>query len=1288
MTELYQDLADTLQSCMLAQRPSLERRLRKLKHTPAKDRARHIVRLRMDIQASVARLLQRRQLAPVPTYPADLPVVRNKQAIATAIEKHQIIIVCGETGSGKSTQLPKFCLELGRGTAGMIGHTQPRRIAARSVAARIAEELGSVPGQAVGYKVRFNDRVSDDTYIKLMTDGILLAEIQHDRLLRQYDTLIIDEAHERSLNIDLLLGYLKHILPQRPDLKLIIASATIDPRHFSHHFNAARVIGVTGRGYPVEVRYRPLTADDDDARERDQQQAILEAVDELKRTGEGDILVFLSGEREIRETLEFLSRHSKDAEILPLYARLAATEQDRVFKPHNRRRIVLATNVAETSLTVPGIRYVIDAGTARIKRYSLRSKVQRLTVESISQASAKQRLGRCGRTAPGICIRLYSQADLEARPAFTDPELKRSNLAAVILQMKHLGLGLMESFPFPDPPDCRLVNDGYRLLEMLGAMDSGRNLTQLGHKLARLPLDPRLGRMLLAAKDEHCLREMLIIVSALAAQDPRDRPLDKQQAADEKHRALSDPNSDFLTFVKLWTLIESAKTGQLRRLCKDYFLSLTRVREWQDIHRQLSGMARSLGLHQEQSSNQQTADYAAVHRALLTGLLDQIGYRHEDKEFLGARGLKFLVFPGSGLHARPPKWLMAGELAETSRRYARIVAKINPQWIAQVAAHLVKREHFEPHWQAAAARVVAYERVTLFGLTLIPRRRIDYRRIAPAHAHEIFIREALVEGSYKTKATFYAHNCKLIEQIRELEDRARRRDILVDPDYLYRFYVERVPASISTGAAFEQWLQVAEHDHSLYLTQEQLMRRGAAEVDGRNFPSYLEMAGARLPLMYRFEPGHEEDGVTLTVPLAALNQLDPRRCEWLVPGLLEEKIAALIRGLPKDLRRNFLPIPEFAKACARAISPMDSALTDALATALKRMTGVDIPWDAWREDMLPLYLQLRFRIVDDQQNIVAEGRDLAKLQARLKFAAAAGFQSLSTSGFERSGITDWVFEPLPEAIEIEQHGLRLKGYPALVDEGGSVSLRLVDTPARARYASRAGIRRLYMLRLNEQVKYMRKQLPDMRDLCLLYQGIGSCESLRDELIKTVFNRVFIDDKSLPADKHTFETRLAVGRGQLIGVANTLCRQIKHILAQHHRIQQWLKSHNVNGLQAARGDIESQLSHLVYAGFIERTPARWLAQLPRYLQAVEARLERLAREPLRDERLRREIEPFWRRCVAHMSSAEDDWQQDTEFQTYRWMLEEYRVSLFAQHLRAAVKISSKRLEAQWQAAHCA
>ncbi|MGA7800572.1 MAG: ATP-dependent RNA helicase HrpA, partial [Gammaproteobacteria bacterium] len=916
-------LAQDLPECMLADRGPFEKRLRALQRRARQGRAVDSGMKELSAAVARSRAVRERRLAalPVPQYPDALPVVLRREEIRSAIAAHQVVIVCGETGSGKTTQLPKICLELGRGVAGMIGHTQPRRIAARSLAARIAEELRSAVGRAVGYKVRFNDRVGQDSFIKVMTDGILLAETQGDRDLSQYDTLIIDEAHERSLNIDFLLGYLKQLLPRRPDLKVIITSATIDPERFSRHFDDAPVIEVSGRTYPVEIRYRGVEGGTSDTGERDLGQSVVDAVDELARAGSGDVLVFLPGEREIRETAERLRKHHPPhTEILPLYARLSAAQQNRVFQNHRGRRIVLATNVAETSLTVPGIRYVVDTGLARISRYSYRTKVQRLPIEPVSQASADQRAGRCGRVAAGICIRLYGEEDYQARVRYTEPEIRRTNLASVILQMLSLGLGDIERFSFIDPPDSRYVRDGFKLLHELGAVDGRERLTDLGRQLARLPVDPRLGRMLLAARDEHCLEEALVIVSALAVQDPRERPLDQQQAADEKHRLFSDPRSDFLGYLKLWQSYHEQQRhlsqNKLRKWCREHFLSFMRLRDWHDTHRQLKELATGMGMH----LNQVAAEYDAVHRALLTGLLGNVAVKTDAREYTGARNLKLTIFPGSALARKGPKWIMAAELLETARRYAHTVAAVEPQWVERLAGGLVKRNYFEPHWEKRAAQVAAFETVSLYGLMLAARRRVNFGPIDPVLSRELFIRGALVQGDYQTKARFFAHNRALIEEIEGLEAKSRRRDLLVDEALLYRFYDERIPAGIYSGSAFERWRREAERARPglLELTREHLMQHGAQGITQAQFPDHLEIGGLRLALSYHFEPGSDNDGVTATVPLAAVNQLAPEPFEWLVPGLLGEKVTLLIKSLPKGLRRHFVPAPQFADACLQA----------------------------------------------------------------------------------------------------------------------------------------------------------------------------------------------------------------------------------------------------------------------------------------------------------------------------------------------------------------------------------
>jgi len=1264
-------LARAIGRCMGVDRPRLRRRLRDIGASPARLRA-----LEAAIEAAQARVARRRATLPRPRYPDALPVVASRAEIAQAIRDHQVVIVCGETGSGKTTQLPKICLDLGRGVYGMIGHTQPRRLAARSVASRIASELGCQLGQEVGFKVRFRDQVGEQTHIKLMTDGIALAEIQHDRLLRQYDTLIVDEAHERSLNIDFLLGYLKRILPRRPELKLIITSATIDPGAFSRHFDGAPVIEVSGRGHPVELRYRPLGDEQGDGR---LDEGIVEAVGELSREGPGDILVFLPGERDIREAAEALRRHHHGLEILPLYARLSAAEQDRVFQPHGRRRVVLATNVAETSLTVPGIRYVVDSGLARISRYSPRSKVQQLRIEPVSQASARQRAGRCGRLGPGICIRLYAQDDHEQRAPFTAPEIRRTNLAAVILQMHHLGLGAVDAFPFMDPPESRYIKDGLRVLEELGAVDGARSLTPVGRQLAQLPVDPRLGRMLIAADGARCLTEMLVVVSALESQDPRERPLDRQAAADEQHRAFADPRSDFVSILNLWGFVQGQQrersNSRFRKLCKTRFLSYLRVREWQDIHRQLQAQTREMGLKE----NDQAAEYTPLHQAILTGLLSHVGLRAEDNEYVGTRNRRFRVFPGSGLSASPPKWLMATALTETGRLYARTNARIEPRWIEQAAPHLVRREYSEPHWQPRPAQVGAFEKVTLYGLVLASRRRVNYGPIDPVASREIFIREALVAGRHRSRGRFLVHNRQLIEEIRALEARSRRRDILIDEQTLYDFYAQRIPAGIHSGKAFEQWLRKDGHDRQLFMDRKALMHHPAAAVTGDRFPDHLPVAGARLPLEYHFEPGDPRDGITVTLPLALLNQIQGHELEWLVLGMLHEKAVALIKALPKSLRRNFVPAPDFATACLEALTPGSGPLHEALSRELRRMTGVAVPAGTWAEEGLPDHLRMRIRVVDGQGKTLQTGRELEALRSTLSGLAAEAFQA--TPGPEAAGppVCAWDFGSLDEPRELDHGGLRLQAYPALVAEGPALRLRLLETPEAAREASRLGITRLYQTVLREQTRHVGKTLPRFQSLALLYRPLGNPEALRQELLDTVFDKAFLTPHGPPVDRDGFEQRLEAGRSRLIPLAEALAAQTHEILSAHRALRRRLETRlPLTWIEAAR-DIGAQLDGLIYPEFIRRTPAQWFERLPVYLEAVHLRLEKLEQDPGRDRRLRQEIAPWWQRCRARLEAG----CTDPGFEQFRWMVEELRISLFAQTLGTALPVSPQRLERQWR-----
>ncbi len=1271
------------------------------------------------IQASMARRISRLERIPLPSFASELPVNEKRHDIAAAIEAHQVVIVCGETGSGKTTQLPQICLDLKRGVSGLIGHTQPRRIAARSVATRISAELKSELGQAVGYQVRFHDRVSENNYIKVMTDGILLAETQGDRFLDAYDTIIIDEAHERSLNIDFLLGYFKRILPRRPDLKLIITSATIDAERFSAHFGGAPVIEVSGRTYPVEVRYRPLQIEEDSGTEEALELAILHAVDEIAPHG-GDILIFLPGEREIRDVAEALRKHHPPGtEILPLFARLSSAEQDRIFKPGGGRRIVLATNVAETSLTVPGIRYVIDPGYARIRRYSVRAKVERLQVEKTSRASAAQRAGRCGRVAAGICIRLYSEEDFNTRPAFTDPEIRRSNLAAVILRMQALGLGDVDDFPFIEAPDPRAIADGFQLLEELGAMDEARQLTPLGKQLAQLPIDPRIARMILAAQKENCLTEVLIIAAALSSQDPRDRPLAAQDAADTAHRRFQDERSDFLGFIKLWRFYDEAlihkKSGRkLAQLCRDNFLSALRMREWRDIHGQLAVMVKEMGIR----PNEIEADYGQIHRALLTGLLGNIGLKSEGREYLGARGIKFSIFPGSvlfkpnppqsplvrgeaGSSPEPapltrgdggvgrlggvsPKWLMAAELTETTRLYGRTLARIEPEWIEPLAGHLIRRNYFDPHWEKKAARVSAYERVTLYGLVIEPKRKVHYGPIHPSEAREIFIRAALIEGEFHSNAPFFTHNRKLVEEIEELEHKARRQDILVDEQRIFEFYDALVPPGIHNGAAFDKWRREAERAQPrlLYLSREQLMRHEAGHVTEDLFPPSIDLGGNAYRLSYRFEHGHPLDGVTLTLPLPALNQVSIARCEWLVPGLLREKITLLIRGLPHKLRSACVPVPEFVTTAMNQITPGNQPLIETLAGFVAQHRKITVPADAWPLESLPAHLKMNFSIVSENGDEIASGRDLVELRQRLGSKAEKSFGTTLPSTFERDSVTRWDFGELPEKLEFQRHGQSLTGYPALLDQGDHVALRLFDTAAKAGQASRAGLARLLLLQLPEQARFLEKSLPVSKATCLHYLPLGSCDELKQSLQQAIAEHVLIGEKPPVRTETQFNQRRDEIRPLLVTGANQICKLAAEILAEYHVLAHQLQT--AKQWPEAISDMQAQLDQLIYPGFLAHIPPSWLRHYPRYLKAMSLRLQKLPSAPERDKLNREQITPLWQQFRGKTAQNEKNGESNShQLQEFRWMLEELRVSLFAQELKTIQPVSIKRLEKQWE-----
>ena len=1243
-------------------------------------------KLRREIELAVQRLEERKRHVPSPMFPEELPICQRLKDIQTAITNHQVVVIAGETGSGKTTQIPKICLTLGRGISGMIGHTQPRRIAARSIAARVAEELKTEVGQHVGYQIRFSDKVSERSYIKLMTDGILLAEIQNDRFLNAYDTIIIDEAHERSLNIDFLIGYLKQLLPKRLDLKLIITSATIDVERFSKHFNNAPIIEVSGRTYPVEVRYRPVLSEDGDEQDRDMEQAILDAVDELSALKHsGDVLIFLSGEREIRDTAEALRKHHPPhTQILPLYSRQSAGEQNRVFQLSGRQRLILSTNVAETSLTVPGIRYVVDPGYARISRYSYRSKVQRLPIEKISQSSANQRKGRCGRISEGVCIRLYSEEDFLSRPEFTEPEIKRTNLAAVILQMEYLGLGAIEDFPFLEAPDQRYINDGYKLLEELGALDSRRSLTATGKQLAKLPVDPRIGRMLVAAEKYRCLNEALVITSVLSCQDPRERPLEAQQKADEKHKAFSDEHSDFLFFLNLWNVfqdkIKHLSGNKLRKYCHENFLSYLRMKEWRDVYKQLHALVTEMGWRM----NTEAAEYSQLHKAILSGLISNIGFKSEKHEYQGQRNIHFYVHPGSALHKSPPKWIVAAEIVETTKLYARLTAKIESQWVEEVASHLLKRSYFEPHWEKNSGYVVAFESVSLYGLVVNPKRKVNYGPFDPKTSREIFIRSALVERQLNTKLDFYIANDKLINEIEELETRTRRRDILIEDQDLFEFYEERIPEYVMDKLSLQRWYHSADHSDksALFLTPEFLTQKGTANTHEALFPDHLSINGLQLSLSYQFEPGHPQDGVSVNVPVIVLQQLAAEPFEWLVPGMLRDKIIALIKSLPKVIRKSFVPAPNYADACMNALQDRNISLTKALAKQLHKMSGVQITEDVWNvHNMDPHYL-MNFRVLDEQGKLLASGRDLDVLKHQFKHYARQQLSQLDNSRFEKSGLKTWDFGDLSEFIEVQQGGLSFKAYPALVDEHDSVAIKLLDNLPAAVRESKQGVRRLFMINAQQNIKYLRKNLPRADKMCLFYAAIDSCEHLKEDLIvASVDHAMGLHGNPLIRTKEKYEQHFENARTHLITIANQYSDISFNSLQAYHEVMKNIKKHTSLNQFNAVSDIKEQLSLLIYPGFIIHTPRTWLEQLPRFLKGVEIRLQKLQQSLDVDQQRQRQLQPYWQELTRQRELDSSVFSTDPEWQLYRWMLEEMRISLFAQNLKTSVPVSIKRLDEQ-------
>ncbi|UKA11580.1 ATP-dependent RNA helicase HrpA [Photobacterium damselae subsp. damselae] len=1252
------------------------------------DQAKHAVfdEIAADIAKSMSVVELRRTQRPTVTYPELLPVSQKKDDIAEAIKHNQVVIVAGETGSGKTTQLPKICLELGRGVKGMIGHTQPRRLAARSVASRIAEELECEMGSYVGYKVRFNDQVSDRSQIKLMTDGILLAEIQHDRYLNQYDTIIIDEAHERSLNIDFILGYLRELLPKRPDLKVIITSATIDPERFSKHFNNAPIIEVSGRTYPVDVRYRPIVEDSDDT-DRDQLEAIFDAVDELCDEGQGDILIFMNGEREIRDTADALEKRKlRDTEIVPLFARLSAGEQNRVFQPHTGRRIVLSTNVAETSLTVPGIKYVIDPGTARISRYSYRTKVQRLPIEPISQASANQRKGRCGRVQEGICIRLYSEEDFLSRPEFTDPEILRTNLASVILQMTAIGLGDIQAFPFVEAPDNRNIQDGVRLLEELGAInanakDPRKRLTSVGRQLARLPIDPRLARMVLEAPKNNALREVMIIASALSIQDPRERPMEKQQASDEKHRRFYDKESDFMTFVNLWDYVQEQQKAlsgnQFRKQCKKDYLNYLRIREWQDIHFQVRQVVRELELR----INDTEAGYDAVHMSLLSGLLSHIGMKDQEKnEYQGARNARFNIFPGSGIFKKQPKWVMVAELVETSRLWGRIAAKIQPEWVEPLAQHLLKRSYSEPHWEKKSAAVHAFEKVTLYGIPVVAKRKVNYGRIDPTISREIFIRSALVEGDWDTKHKFFQQNRKLLREVEELEHKSRRRDILIDDEQLFEFYDQRIDLSVVSGRHFDTWWKKAskENPELLNFEREMLFRNDASHVTDLDYPNFWHQGNLKLKLSYQFEPGEDNDGVTVHVPLAILNQVEPDGFDWQIPGLRHELVVALIKSLPKTLRRNFVPAPNYADAFLSRTKVMEAPLLDSMEKELKRITGVTILREDWNLDQIPDHLKITFRAVDHRNRKLRENKDLYELKDSLKEKVQQTLSQVADDDIEQEGLKTWSFGSLPERYQQKRGGFEVRAYPAIVDNNDSVGIKLFETEEEQHRAMQQGQRRLILLNIPSPIKYLHDNLPNKSKLGLYFNPYGRVLDLIDDCIACGIDKLIEQKGGIVWQPEAFEALKDYVRAELGDTVVEIAKQVEEILTTAFNINKRLKGRVDLTMAFALSDIKAQLEGLIFKGFATECGWKRLPDILRYMRAIERRLEKLPIDPNKDRVHILKVESMVNEYKELLNKIPKGQPIPENVKEIRWMIEELRVSYFAQQLGTPYPISDKRI----------
>ena len=1321
LTPLQQSLFSQLNNIMLVDKRRLSARIHGIGKIKSQEAQQAVAdEIEQQIEQAKLRVESRKSAVKNPiVFPESLPVSQRKAEIQKLLSEHQVIVVAGETGSGKTTQLPKMCLELGLGNLGTIGHTQPRRIAARSVAARIAEELQTELGDLVGYKVRFNDQISDNTQIKLMTDGILLAEIQTDRFLNQYSCLIIDEAHERSLNNDFILGYLKQLLPRRPDLKVIITSATIDVERFSKHFNNAPIIEVSGRTYPVEVRYRPVAEEDD----QDQLQGILNAVDELQAEGRGDILIFMNGEREIRDTAEALQKQNlKHTEILPLFARLSAQEQNKIFHPSGLNRIVLATNVAETSLTVPGIKYVIDPGTARISRYSYRTKVQRLPIEPISQASANQRKGRCGRVSEGICIRLYSEEDFNNRPEFTDPEILRTNLASVILQMTALGLDDIEAFPFVDAPDKRHIQDGVKLLEELGAIQpkkiksykhdgarfptrtkdvsankngtryetcaieseekkQGWELTPIGRQLAQLPVDPRLAKMLLSAVDFGSVYEVMIIVSALSIQDPRERPTEKQQASDEKHRRFADKKSDFLAFLNLWHYVQEQQKAltknQFRRQCQKDFLNYLRIREWQDIYQQIRLAVREMGL----PINSEKAEYQQIHTALLSGLLSHIGLKEAEKQqYLGARNAHFAIFPNSVLFKKQPKWVMAAELVETSKLWGRMVAEIEPEWIEPLAEHLTKKSYSEPRWSKSRGAVIADEKVSLYGVPIVAARPVNYGAIDPRVSREIFIQSALVEGDWNTKHKFFKQNQQLIREVEELEHKSRRRDILVDERTLFEFYDQRIGTDVVSQKHFDTWWKKAEKQDPELLNFERsfLINDDAEQVSKLDFPNFWHQGNLKLKLTYQFEPGTDADGVTVHIPLPLLNQVEMTGFDWQIPGLREELVIALIKSLPKSYRRNFVPAPNYAQAFLSRAVPLEKPLLDTLIYELRRMTGVTVEAEHWNWEQIPSHLKMTFRVVDENGKKIAESMNLDELKFNLKDRVQESISAVADDGIEQSGLHIWSFADLPQCYEQKQRGFSVKAFPAIVDEKDAVGIKLFETEFEQAVAMQQGLRRLLLLNVPSPIKYLHEKLPNKAKLGLYFTPFGRVLDLIDDCIACAVDKLIADFGGFVWNEEGFDKLRDFVRENVNEVTVDIAQKVEQILTLTHQLNQRLKGKMDFTMAFALSDMKSQISGLIYQGFVQKSGYARLPDLFRYLQAIDKRMDKLAQDVNRDRAAMLRVEQVQQAYQQLLAKLPKSKPISDEVAEIRYMIEELRVSLFAQQLGTKYQVSDKRV----------